>query len=116
MHEMAIAENILNIIDQELAKNNCTKLTLVRVRYGVLSQVVPDSLQFCFEAVTKDGPHQGALLEMEEVPLILRCGMCHQSFSPAEGNPFEPCPHCQATMGHDVEQGRELYVQHLEAE
>ncbi len=116
MHEMAIAENILNIIKDELAKNNCTKLTLVRVRYGALSQVVPDSLQFCFEAVTKDGPHQGAHLEMEEVPLILRCGMCHQSFTPSEGNPFEPCPQCQNSMGHDVEQGRELYVQHLEAE
>ncbi len=116
MHEMAIAENILQIIEDELAKNHCTKLTLVRVRYGALSQVVPDSLQFCFEAVIKDGPHEGARLEMEEVPLILRCGMCQQSFSPAEGSPFEPCPHCEQTLGHEVEQGRELYVQHLEAE
>ncbi len=116
MHEMAIAENILHIIEDELAKNNCTKLTLVRVRYGALSQVVPDSLQFCFEAVTKDGPHQGACLQMEEVPLILRCGQCQQSFTPEEGSPFAPCPHCQNAMGHEVEQGRELYVQHLEAE
>ncbi len=116
MHEMAIAENILQIVEQELAKHNCTKLTLVQVRYGALSQVVADSLQFCFEAVIKDGPYDGARLELEEVPLTLRCGSCAQSFSPEFGEVFEPCSHCGANFGHEVLEGKELYVQHIEAE
>ncbi len=116
MHEMAIAENILSIITQELEKHQCTKLTLVRIRYGALSQVVADSLQFCFEAVVKGGPHEGAKLELEEVPLLLRCGQCEKEFRPAEGEIFSPCSHCQSPLGHEVLEGRELYVQHLEAE
>ncbi len=116
MHEMAIAESILQIIEQELQKHGCTKLTLVQIRYGALSQVVPDSLILCFEAITKDGPYADALLELEEVPLVLCCGSCGQEFKPAYGEIFEPCTHCGANLGHEVISGKELYVQHIEAE
>ncbi len=113
---MAIAENILHIVTQELEKHQCNKLLMVRVRYGALSQVVADSLQFCFEALLKDSPYEGARLELEEVPLILRCGSCEQEFTPEYGEVFEPCTHCNANLGHEVVQGKELYIQHIDAE
>ncbi len=116
MHEMSIAESILSIVDEEITKHGCTSLSLVRVRYGTLSQVVPDSLRFCFEAITKGGPHEGAVLELEEVPLLLRCGGCAVTFSPPDDNMFAPCPTCAMHMGHEVVEGRELNIQHLEAE
>ncbi len=116
MHEMAIAESILQIIEQELEKNNCTKLNVVHVRYGTLSQIVGEALQFCFEAVIKDGPYEGARLELEEVDLVLRCGSCEQEFRPSYGEVFEPCTHCNANLGHEVITGKELYIQHIEAE
>ncbi len=116
MHEMAIAESILQIIEQELDKNQCTKLNTVHVRYGALSQVVGDALQICFEAVIKDGPYEGAKLELEQVPVMLRCGACEQEFAPSYGELFEPCTHCGTNLGHEVISGKELYIQHIEAE
>ncbi len=116
MHEMSIAESIVAIVEEELLKHNCHKLTLVRIHYGALSQIVPDSLRFCFEALLMNTPHVGATLELECLPLVLRCSSCENEFTPPEQDIFAPCPQCQACVGHCVEQGRELFVQHLEAE
>ncbi len=116
MHEMSIAESIMNIVAEEMKNHSCTKLVKVQVRYGALSQVVPDSLQFCFEAIIKDSPYPDAVLELEEVPILLRCSACGETFTPPDENIFMPCPVCSLHTGHSVEQGRELYVQHIEAE
>ncbi len=116
MHEMSIAESIMGIVTEEMKAHSCTKLLKVQVRYGALSQVVPDSLQFCFEALTKDTAYESAVLELEEVPILLRCGQCGEAFTPPDENIFVPCPKCSMHLGHEVEQGKELYVQHIEAE
>lgn len=116
MHEMSVAESIVRIAADEMAKHSLSKLLLVRVCHGAMSNVVPESLSFCFEAMTLNTPHQGARLELVELPLILRCGACGHSFTPEGRDPFTPCPACGETLGHSVEQGRELYVQHIEAE
>ena len=116
MHEMSIAESIVSIAAEELKKHRLEKLVLVRVRYGALSNVVAESLSFCFDAMTMNTPLAGARLELEELPVILRCGQCGVSFTPKGRDLFAPCPTCGQNLGHEVEQGRELYVQHLEAE
>ncbi len=116
MHEMSIAESIITIVADEMKAHSCTKLIKVQVRYGALSQVVADSLQFCFEAIIKDSPYAGAILELEEVPLLLRCAECGETFTPPHEDVFVPCPICSTHLGHSVEQGKELYVQHIEAE
>ncbi len=113
---MSIAESILGIVNEEMAKHGCTKLSLIHIRYGALSQVVPDSLRFCFEAIIKGSPHEGAELKLEEVPLTLRCSACDVIFTPPDDNIFVPCPSCAVSIGHEVITGRELNIQHLEAE
>ena len=64
MHEMSIAQSILDIALEEIAKQGCDRLDLIRVECGALAGVVPDSLQFCFEALVQGGPHAAARLEL----------------------------------------------------
>jgi hydrogenase nickel incorporation protein HypA/HybF len=115
MHELSLVTTLLTLVEEELAKHQLTKLHVVRVRHGALANVVPDALSFAFEALTQGGPFEGARLELEEEPLVLRCA-CGASFSPGQGPLFAPCPTCGETQGHTVEKGRELYLQHIEAE
>jgi len=117
MHELSLATTLLALVEEELAKHHLTKLHVVRVRHGALANVVPEALSFAFEALTQGGPFEGARLEMEEEPLVLRC-VCGASFSPGRTQEplFPPCPACGETRGHTVEKGRELYLQQLEAE
>ena len=78
MHEMSIAQSILDIALEEIAKQGCDRLDLIRVECGALAGVVPDSLQFCFEALVQGGPHAAARLELVTIPLLLRCSTCGQ--------------------------------------
>ncbi len=117
MHEMSIADSILKIVKEELQKHQLHKLLLVRVRYGAMSSVVPESLQFCFEAMTAGTPLEGARMELEEIPVMLRCCACGTEFAPEDGEVLGAvCPACGQPLGHAVVQGRELYIQHVEAE
>lgn len=117
MHEMSIADSILSIVKEELQKHQLHTLLLVRVRYGAMSSVVPESLRFCFEAMTTGTPLEGARMELEEIPVILRCCACGTEFAPEDGQLLGAvCPSCGQPLGHAVVQGRELYIQHIEAE
>ncbi|MDY5430166.1 MULTISPECIES: hydrogenase maturation nickel metallochaperone HypA [Desulfovibrio] len=113
---MSIAQSILDIALEEIAKQGCDRLDLIRVECGALAGVVPDSLQFCFEALVQGGPHAAARLELVTIPLLLRCSTCGQTFG-GEGQEalWQPCPACGALTGHTVEQGKELQISHLEA-
>jgi hydrogenase nickel incorporation protein HypA/HybF len=117
MHEMAIVTSLLSLVSAELEKRRLEKLLVARVRHGALANIVPEAIRFAFEALTQGGPFEGARLELEEEPAVLRCA-CGESFSPEHKRDllFVPCPSCGAIQGHTVEKGRELYLQHLEAE
>ena len=116
MHEMSIAQSLLKMAEEEIARQGCTRLEVVNVKYGALAGIVPESLQFCFETMIQGTPHEGARLEMEELPLQLHCPFCGADFG-GEGQDalVQPCPGCGEQFGHVVKQGRELYLNRLEA-
>jgi len=116
MHEMSIVAGLLDIIRQELAKHNAHKLLVVRVKHGRLANVVPEALEFAWTAMTADSEFAGAAIELEEIPLRLACGGCKHEFSPEDKDFFMPCPACGEQLGHAILAGKELYLDHLEAE
>ena len=117
MHEMSIITSVLALVREEMGKHNVTRLHKVRLCCGDLANVVPDALTFAFEALTAGTELEGAVLETERVALSLRCPTCGHTFSPDEKRVLAvPCPACGEAFGHEVVAGRELYLQHLEAE
>ncbi len=118
MHEMSITDSLLGMVREELARHGAQKLILVRVRYGPLANLVPEAMEMAFEVLTAGTEFEGAKLELAATPLVLGCTACGREFSPEGGSPspFVPCPACGAELGHSVISGRELYLDHLEAE
>nr|ABX51944.1 HypA [Nitratidesulfovibrio vulgaris str. 'Miyazaki F'] len=117
MHEMSVASSVISIVQEELAKHSATRLLLVRVRFGALANLVPEAMEFAFEAMTIGTDFEGAKLELAMAPVKLQCGGCGKEFEP-QGKEllFAPCPACGEEAGHHVLAGRELYVEHIEAE
>jgi len=117
MHELSIAQSLLAIITDEMTKHGKEKLISVKVKHGRLASVIPEALETAFEVLTADTRLAGARLELEEIPVTLRCHACGREFS-LEGlsAPFAPCPSCGEEMGHTVLSGRELYIEYLELE
>ena len=113
MHEMGIAQNILEIIRQAVPEAEATSVRLIRLRIGQLSGVVPDSLEFCFQAIVSDTDMRKANLAIEPVPTVFRCKKCENRF---QVNDLEfSCPKCRNT-DLEIVSGRELEVVEIELE
>ena len=118
MHEMSIAESLVTMAREEMAKHQASRLVRVRVRHGVLSGVVADSLVFAFELLVKDTDLEGAFLETVEEPLRLACGACGHEFESGRTSAalFAPCPQCSEDFGHRVLSGKEMFLDQMEIE
>lgn len=117
MHEMSIASSIFELARAEAAKHGASRLTLLRVRHGSLSNLVPEAMHMAFTILVQGTSHAGAKLELVEEKLRLRCGLCGQSFlASGRESLFEPCPLCDETTSYQVQAGEGIFLDHLEAE
>jgi len=110
MHELAIAESILAIVERHAAGR---KVVEVEVTVGHLRQVVPSALEFAFELAAHGTVAEGATLVLDTIPAAGRCRTC------GEHSTFAAFPlACAACGGWDIEvtQGQELQVEALELE
>ncbi len=110
MHELAIADSVVQIASRHADGRQVTKVYL---KVGHLRQVVPSALAFSFELVAHGTPVEDAKLELEEIPVAGKCRGCGVESRPT-GFPLQ----CGACGGFDLEllEGEELYVEYLELE
>lgn len=102
--------------EDEAAKNGCKRIIAITVHYGQIAGIMPEALQFAFDALTANSIHSGARLNLVKLPLRLRCPFCQAIFGGEDNTAiFEPCPKCGEVFGHIVEQGKELILARVEA-
>jgi hydrogenase nickel incorporation protein HypA/HybF len=107
VHELSIATAVLGTA---LKHADGRPVELVTMRVGKLRQVVPDSLQFYWDIVTRDTDCDGARLEIEEIEARLRCGACNHDWEPLIAS-FR-CPDC-GSAHVEVTAGEELEIEYL---
>ena len=69
MHELAIAEDVVSSVRERTGDRH---VSVVRLRVGALTGVVPDALDFCFDLAAAGTPLEGASLE-----IVQECGRAH---------------------------------------
>lgn len=111
MHEMSLAEGVLQLIEDAARRDQFNKVSTVWLEIGQLSGVEPEALAFCFDAVTRDTVADGARLEIITLPGQGWCLACAKTVPMSEV--FGECPHCG---GHplQVNAGTEMRVKELE--
>lgn len=113
MHEMAIATEVLELVQETAALHKADRIVSVTLLIGELTGVEPESLRFCFSALADGTLAQGADLTIETVPLICRCYDCAGEF-PISQYRFV-CSDCHSTSV-EIVSGRELCVKNIEVE
>ena len=111
MHELSIAQSILDIVRQHVPEQDLTEVRTVRVLVGEGSGVVADSLSFSFEAIVAHTPMAEARMEIERIPFRLECDACHVVSSNDDG--LRLCPEC-GSASTKILSGTELRVKEIE--
>lgn len=113
MHELSIAQSIVDSAREHLAEHGARRVLRVGVRVGEISGVNADALEFCFGMTTKDTELDGASLDLERVPVRFRCSACGEEFAAADFT--VACPSCGSSETRMVA-GDELAISYLELE
>jgi hydrogenase nickel incorporation protein HypA/HybF len=113
MHEMSIAQSLIDIIRQEMTKHNARVVKSVRLNIGQLTAIVPDSLSFCFDVITAGTELEGAKLMMDIIPLRGKCNECGNTFL-IQNYAFE-CPSCSSTSIQTIS-GQDLSIVEMEVD
>jgi hydrogenase nickel incorporation protein HypA/HybF len=113
MHELAMAESIVQIVEREMQKYPGSKLLKVALKLGALHEIAPEALQFGFDTMTMNTSLAGAQLEIEKIPIKGRCRSCGHELEIEEY--VFICTECYSG---DIEmtQGDAMEITHLEIE
>lgn len=113
MHEMSIVVNIVDAILEEAEKSGAKKIKSVRLKAGKLHQIIPETLQYCYEIATRDTIAEDSELIIEEVPITARCRKCGKTFEVKDFSFM--CPDCKVAYTETIS-GDELTIESIEIE
>jgi len=113
MHEMSLAQNILDIARKAAVQHQAKRIVRISIRAGQLRGIIPEQLRFCFGFVAKDTIAEGSELLVRTLPIQARCKGCRSLFFVQEYKFV-----CSECGGEDVEvvQGMELLVENIEVD
>lgn len=111
MHEMSLAESILQIVQDTARANRAVQVKAVVLELGALSHVELDSLRFCFDAVTRGTLAEDAALEIDATPGRAWCMPCGQTV--VLDRIGDACPRC-GSYQLQVTQGDQMRVREIE--
>lgn len=113
MHELSITQNIIKISSEEALKHNASKVKEIRIKVGELSGLIPSCIQYYFDIASKGTPVEGALLNIEKIPISIRCSDCNY-----EGNIKEKSYNCPLCESYNVKivRGNEFLIDSMEVE
>jgi hydrogenase nickel incorporation protein HypA/HybF len=110
MHELSLTQGIIDLCLQHAGGR---RVKLLEVEIGELSSVVPEAIEFCFEACSRDTLLEGAELAIIRIPGRGECQDCSAETPLTEL--FGACLHCGSNRVVIIN-GEEMRVREIEVE
>lgn len=122
MHELAITQAILDTALRHAEQAQVTTIRMLYLRLGELSGLATDSIQFCFDLISRDTCAQGAQLHFERFPPRAKCRACGATrdlaFDPnAWSREFAKLGNCACGKNdYELDGGTGCFLNEMEAE
>jgi hydrogenase nickel incorporation protein HypA/HybF len=113
MHEMGIANSVLDSVRTEAQRFPGRHIYKVGVRIGELAGVDPDAMRFCFEVLVGGTELEPLALDIDYRRRRHECRTCRRAFVPQLED--LACPNCGGVDSWFIE-GDELELAYLEIE
>lgn len=111
MHEYAITESILEIVEAEAAKAGARSVDEITLVIGEFATFVDSSIEFYFTEMARGTAAEGATLRFQKIEARAHCSSCGIDFRPYKA--FFNCPECQSAV-FELIQGQELFIESIE--
>ena len=111
MHELGLAQELVEQLEQIARREGARQVVLVRLEMGAMCGVDRDAFEFAFPEAARGSLVEGAALEITEIPVCVRCRSCGK-----ESAPQYPAFHCEACGSFDVDiiSGRDFRMLSME--
>lgn len=109
MHELSVAESILDVVEE--AVGPAGQVAAVHLILGPLSGVSPEALLFCFSEVARPRRLGSPKLIIEQTAARIHCRDCGLDYESSDF--FEGCPQC-ASLNREILSGHEMTVDWVE--
>ena len=113
MHELGIANSVLEAVRSEMVRYPGSYPCRVGVRIGEMAAIDQEALRFCFEAMVHETNLESLELGIEVCPRRHRCQVCGREFVVRDYD--SRCPQC-ASLETTFISGDELELAYLEVE
>lgn len=111
MHELSIAQALVEQLEGIAAENNALRVLSVKLDVGLLSGVDHEALHMAFPFASEGTVAEGAGLDITDIDPKAMCGECGKESIPEF--PFMVCGHC-GSQDLTVLAGRELVIKSAE--
>jgi hydrogenase nickel incorporation protein HypA/HybF len=81
---MSLMENLLGIVGAAALEQGEAHVKVVHLKIGEMAGVSVDALRFAFDCLSPGTVVEGGRLEIETVPLSVRCARCGATWKPEE--------------------------------
>lgn len=113
MHELSIAQNIIEIVIDHAKNIQAKSVCEVELDIGTISGVIPETLEFALEVSIKDTILEKAKIIINVIEAKAICRKCEKHFD--LDDVYTLCPHC-GSFEFDIIQGKELKVKSIKIE
>ena len=106
-------QSVLTTVETSAREAGAARVTEIRLTIGEMREVIPDSMDFAFEALSPNTLTENAILTMTLIKPRSRCTQCAHEF---EHDRFRRgCPKCDS-LATELLAGKELYIDAIEVE
>ena len=100
MHELAMAQSIINSVIETAEENEATEVNEVIIEIGKLVLINPEQLSFLLDVLTENTIADNAKFEINEMPVEIECSNCnfHGNANTDDLDHYAPiieCPKCE---------------------
>ncbi|WP_459538561.1 hydrogenase maturation nickel metallochaperone HypA [Methanobrevibacter sp.] len=117
MHELSMAQGIINAVLDTAQENNATEVTEVTVEVGRLAMINPEQLEFILGVLIENTIMEDAKIIFEEIPVAMDCHDCnfHGEAILDDSDHYAPlvkCPECDS-LNVEVLNGKDIVVKNI---
>jgi len=114
MHELSIIANLFEIMEDKAREKKAKRIVSVKLKVGALAGVVPELLKSSFDMYKKGTIAEEASLDIETIPLRVRCRDCGKETTTDEDFVLQ-CGSCSSANIETLE-GMDMFLEKMELE